>query len=73
MHVFVSFQVVYADGSPACSQQVILRTLGDVQFGITDQDGFVTIPTCDEEGKIIVLGKTRHYGYLMDLSQVILN
>lgn len=70
---FISFQVIYPDGSPVQSQQVIIRTIGDMQFGITDYYGYVTIPTRDDSGNIIIQGRTRHCGYLLDLSQVVLN
>ncbi|MEZ4775878.1 MAG: hypothetical protein R3D00_22040 [Bacteroidia bacterium] len=73
MASIISFQVINKDGSPVPSQQVIIRTLGDMQFGITDYQGFVSIPTRDDSGNIIIQGKTRHCGYLLDLSQIILN
>ncbi|MDX2247905.1 MAG: hypothetical protein SF052_14060 [Bacteroidia bacterium] len=69
----ITFQVVHSDGTPVPSQQVILRTLGDMQYGITDYYGYVTIPTRDDSGNVIIQGRTRHCGYLLDLTQVVLN
>lgn len=60
----IAFNVFLSDGSPAVDTQVIIMALGETQYGITDRQGFVQIPVSNNSGKIIIRGKTVHYGDL---------
>ncbi len=59
----VMFKVMKTDGLPLSSQQVIVRTTGRYEYGITDHQGYVSLPIDRAaEGKIIIGGKTVYLG-----------
>ena len=60
-----SFKVLYGNGSVAKNTKVTISVNnGGMNSGITDSRAYVTIPTSNSYGKIIVKGKTVHNGSL---------
>ncbi|WNJ20662.1 hypothetical protein [Pontibacter sp. G13] len=59
-----AFTVLESDGTPASNLQVIVSCPGEKGYGITNRQGFVTVPMLQEFGKIIINGRTVYYGSL---------
>lgn len=61
----VSFRVLQTNGTPVPGKQVIVRTLGRWDFGITGVDGLVHLPLePGENGRIIIGGQSVYLGDL---------
>lgn len=61
----VTFRVLKTNGHPLSNQQVIVRTLGQWDFGITSRNGEVSLPLHhDVIGRIIIGGKSVYLGQL---------
>jgi uncharacterized protein (DUF2345 family) len=59
------FRVSYRDGSVARNTKVTISVDGGgIARGITDARGYVSIPTTNSRGKIVVKGKTVYHGTL---------
>ena len=60
-----SFRVSYRDGSVARNTKVTISVDGGgIVRGITDARGYVSIPTTNSYGKMVIKGKTVYHGRL---------
>ena len=60
-----SFRVLFSDGSVAGKKKVVISVAGGgMASGITDGQGYLTIPTSGNSGKIIINGSTQWDGSL---------